>query len=133
VLVKQQVGRPLFHLNHEVPATVPIDFCVLDFKDLSWAARSPVFREHVEGFFQGGLGGVRHNDGGGAQVAWVGLEIDRKQAGLGVGERFHIYDIPWTGRFLGGRNLRIQRLGHGLGCGARDDRLVLGGFWSYGV
>ncbi len=101
MLVKQQVGRPLFHLNHEVPARVPIDFCILDFKDVPWAARSPVFRKHVEGFFQGGLRGVRQNDGGGAQIAWEALEVDRKHAGLDVGEWFHTYDIPWTERFFG--------------------------------
>jgi hypothetical protein len=27
-------------------------------------------------------------------------------------------------------NFRIRRLGYGLGCGARDERLVLGGCWS---
>jgi hypothetical protein len=66
-----------------------------------WTARSPVFREHVEGFFQGGLRGVRKDDGGGAQVAWAVLEIDGKHAGLDVGEWFHINDIHWTGRFFG--------------------------------
>ena len=101
MLVKQQVGRPFLHLNHEVPARVPIDFCVLDFKGVPWAARSPAFREHVEGFFQGGLRGVRKNDGGVAQIAWVVLEIDRKHARLDVGEWFHINDIHWTGRFFG--------------------------------
>jgi hypothetical protein len=103
VLVKQQVGRPLSRLNHEVSARVPVDFCILDFKGVPSAARSPVFREHVEGFFQGGLRGVRQDDGGGSQVGWEALEVNRKHAGLDVREWFHIYDIPWTERFFGGK------------------------------
>jgi hypothetical protein len=67
------------------------------------AAHSPVFREKLEGFFQRRLRGVRQNDGGGPQVAWVLLEIDGVHSGLDIGEWFHIYDIPWTGRFFGGK------------------------------
>jgi hypothetical protein len=68
-----------------------------------WPARSPVFREHVEGFFQRSRRGVRQNDGGDAQVAWVFLEIDGVHAGLDIEEWFHIYDIHWAERFFGGK------------------------------
>lgn len=100
---KPHFERPLFHLNHEAPAIVQVDFRIPDFNDGRLAAHSQPSAIHDGDFCEGSLRGVSQDDDARSQGTWVLLEVDCVQAKRFGGEWFHIYAIPSSGPFFAGK------------------------------